>query len=46
MQGSKQQVSSFLDKKFEDQIKIAIDCNDPKFLQVLLGSENCQLWEY
>ncbi|WP_339045259.1 hypothetical protein [Candidatus Mesenet endosymbiont of Agriotes lineatus] len=37
---------NFFDKSFEEQVKIAIDCSDPELLQVLLGLENCQLWEY
>jgi hypothetical protein len=36
---------SFFDKPFSEQVKIAIDCSDPKFLQLLLGIKHCQLQE-
>lgn len=32
---------SFFDQPFSEQLKVAINNNDPKFLQVLLGSKYC-----
>ncbi|WCR53304.1 MAG: hypothetical protein PG981_000326 [Wolbachia endosymbiont of Ctenocephalides orientis wCori] len=37
---------NFFTKSFEEQIKTAIDNNDPKLVQVLLGPKYCQLWQY
>ncbi|WP_353278566.1 hypothetical protein [Wolbachia endosymbiont (group A) of Udea olivalis] len=36
---------SFFDKQFSEQVKEAIDRNDPKLLQILLSTKYCQLWE-
>ncbi|MBD0392104.1 cell envelope integrity protein TolA [Wolbachia endosymbiont of Pentalonia nigronervosa] len=36
---------SFFDKSFSEQVKVAIDSSDPKFLQILLGIRYCQLQE-
>ena len=37
---------SFFKQSLEDQIQFAIDTNDHKLLQILLGSKYCQLWQY
>ncbi|WP_341808120.1 hypothetical protein [Wolbachia endosymbiont (group E) of Neria commutata] len=37
---------SFFDQPVKQQIEAAIDNNDPKLVQVLLGPKYCQLWQY
>ena len=38
--------SSFFNMPFKHQLMLAIDNEDPKLVQLILGSKFCQLWQY